>query len=704
MKSVPFIIDASYVKIDDENIGLLFENNSVTAFLSSDSSSCISSAKGFGKTFLLKVKRKRIPQGIRCIPQNQELDTIANISFGKNLLTQLSDYHNWVLLWKLSISLAVIKLECYENDVYRKMIFKELDQSLLDILDRELCNTPCEILNHILSFGNKELGLITRKVASVVAAINRVNQAYAIFIDSVDEKLRTCLYDGDDHSVAHGGTDTNIWYYAQYSILEAIFDLGKTEKHIKVYCGIRQEANECHELYPTELHQQLSSLIKELRYSYDDLKTMFSLYVNYLDDSYLIYPEHKKNNPIMAFFGNDSLKNLHANETEEVFHYVYRHSLKRPRDIMDMCFAICKDCPRVYDVNLFKQIVNDKAREIAADYLFRTEPFLVDLKKDEFVSFFKYLNSNIFRKDELIDICSRYNKSEDNPICLRGECERCDNAHPFCTLYNVGLLGRIKDDEGLVGEKVQYFLPPGHSLNTDKSKLPTSELYFLHPSISDMLKASTSSISLCKSFVVGDSKPITQVEIESAINDIKIPKTIFLSSTDYDNQDLRPAIYSFLKNDLHIGKVLAFAEPDFPVDVKLHSHDNCIKNVALCDTFILIVGPRYGSTYIGTLYIDDLQKQYNREVSITWGEYWRACDLGKKIIVFLKESVSNDMWLYKLNKKEGKTITLPQSYNKPDDLLAFINVLQQKKHGNWRYLYRDIDDLKRQIREIIING
>jgi hypothetical protein len=543
MRKLPFVIDASNLHINDEDLSLLlFENNLVKVFLESDSNSCISSAKGFGKTFLLKVKRQKIQKNtsIHCIPQSQELDTIGDISISKNLLSILSDYHKWVALWKISISLSVIKAECKENREYNTAIsntFRTLDEtskksseinnkSLYGILEQGFCDTPCEILSYILSFGNKGLLKMIKRVPNVMAAFNRVNHAYAIFIDSIDEKLISCLYSEEESSTKSIRARTNIWYYAQYSLLEAIHNLSKTVSHIKIHCGIRQEVIQDHSRCPTDLHQQISNLVTKIDYSCKDLKEMFYKYVDCLDESYLICPEHKKNDKSMAFFGREFIENINVKENEDPFYYIYRHSLKRPRDIMDMCIAICERSDIRKDINEFRRTVNNKAVNILEYYLHNIEPFIVDeFNKDSIESFInKYIDTNIFVKEGLIEICSKYNTT----ACPRNKCDQCKEQHPFCTLYNIGLLGYIKSNKGIndINVMEQYFLPPGHSLYPVKATLPPeSKLYFLHPAVYDWLKIkkNRSDINDSQQFAIGDSKSITQEQIDDVID--KIEKT-----------------------------------------------------------------------------------------------------------------------------------------------------------------------------------
>ena len=70
-------------------------------------------------------------------------------------------------------------------------------------------------------------------------------------------------------------------------------------------------------------------------------------------------------------------------------------------------------------------------------------------------------------------------------------------------------------------------------------------------------------------------------------------KWIFaIISTDYDLSDERRAIIDFLREKNCIPS--AFEEPDFPVQDRVHSHDNCIAALTRSDFAILIIKERYG--------------------------------------------------------------------------------------------------------------
>ena len=105
---------------------------------------------------------------------------------------------------------------------------------------------------------------------------------------------------------------------------------------------------------------------------------------------------------------------------------------------------------------------------------------------------------------------------------------------------------------------------------------------------------------------------------------------IFLSSTCLDLVDLRSGLKESLEEMGY--QVWASEFPDFPVDSSLGAQDNCLRNVARADQYVLIVNDRYGAAYEGTAYP-------KRPVSVTWYEYLRALECKKPIRILVRERI-----------------------------------------------------------------
>src|SRR5262245_33096735 len=103
------------------------------------------------------------------------------------------------------------------------------------------------------------------------------------------------------------------------------------------------------------------------------------------------------------------------------------------------------------------------------------------------------------------------------------------------------------------------------------------------------------------------------------------PRT-FLSSTCYDLADARAALGAHL--EILGFEVLLSERSTFGVAPKQHAHDAALQQVDNADYFVLIIGGRRGSTYVGS------------DKSITNEEYRRALRRKIPIMVFLQRSVA----------------------------------------------------------------
>lgn len=114
-----------------------------------------------------------------------------------------------------------------------------------------------------------------------------------------------------------------------------------------------------------------------------------------------------------------------------------------------------------------------------------------------------------------------------------------------------------------------------------------------------------------------------------------IPR-VFISSTCYDLNEIRDTLEVFLES-LFFDAILSdkghvYYQPG------LHTHDSCLKEVSNCDLFILVIGGRYGGTYIG-----------DENKSIVNAEYDSAVKESIPIVSFIKKSVWDNHFFYKKN-------------------------------------------------------
>lgn len=159
----------------------------------------------------------------------------------------------------------------------------------------------------------------------------------------------------------------------------------------------------------------------------------------------------------------------------------------------------------------------------------------------------------------------------------------------------------------------------------------------------------------------------------------------FLSSTCYDLSDLRAEIESFLSSKKYT--LLLSDRADFPLSPGTHRHDVCIENVKRCDLFILVIDGRFGGSY----YKDST-------ISITWAEFREAAKNKKKIIAFVRRTVFDERQLYKLNLKQGITIT--PNYTKDSRVFYFIDEVQTHPDGIWCQPFDNSVQLKEMLNNL----
>ena len=106
---------------------------------------------------------------------------------------------------------------------------------------------------------------------------------------------------------------------------------------------------------------------------------------------------------------------------------------------------------------------------------------------------------------------------------------------------------------------------------------------------------------------------------------------------------------------------------------------------------------RYGSTYSGELYkdfLDNIREESNDKIknpSISFMEYYVARKMGKRIYVFVDETVYNEKQIYS-HVIKGNTIYDPVFADKVD-IFHIINFITHQKVDNWFRLYSDLHNL-----------
>lgn len=302
----------------------------------------------------------------------------------------------------------------------------------------------------------------------------------AIFIDQVDKSWEDVMSNYYDPKNIHKLERLqNIWYSCQIGLIKAIDEYVTRKHHLKIYSAFRQEILGKLKEDPNYLRYLDKMLI--LSYKKEHLKGIFKKAIKIFEPkNNLSKPEKIDEDIIEAFLGLREVKpfRIQTNETEDIFDYMYRHSIQRPRDIFFIVSGISEKMPNERNEYLIKTLINQRSK------LNFVHDYIQDLKRLMDIDFdlvYSFINKNILKRKEIVTICGEYNKKAASFYCDEN-CDECKGTHLFCSLYNIGLIGVVENDLFNPNRKIQRFLEPEErELIITGSKIPLSEAYLLHP-------------------------------------------------------------------------------------------------------------------------------------------------------------------------------------------------------------------------------
>lgn len=700
-----WIEDADAIEITDKSLNVVYQNERVGRFINSSKMLGISGIKGQGKTFLLKVKRNKAADTVLCFPQNSMVDQLdSSIQINSSISKYMEDYTKWVCLWKIAIAVTIIKHSDFKFDLEK--IHREAPKGIQELLDINNKNfKPSIYVDYLLRMNRNILNKSISWTSVLLNMLQDIHSAVYIFIDKTDQAFSIDIHRiFGDSNMSRGPRNASYWQYCQYALANAAYDLFNVNNHIKVYYSIRQEALIDTSKLAPNLKRNIEAYIVNLEYGKKDLKCMFDMYVKHEDNDNLNSSQYKNTNPTRAFLGIDTIENKHVLKSEDVFDYIYRHSLKRPSDIMKICKQLSFDNKEL-DIIKIRNTINECAEGILSMYIAELSPFL-PYKIDDF---FIHINTNILNIDFIRYICNRYiNNKIDEYTCSR-DCMNCSNMHPFTVLYNIGLLGYVKED--INNHKfVQHFNRAGSSVFLEKLvQFPISNFYFIHPCLMDVIYEKRRQCGLVHftddNYIIGDTyefsnekKDMIEQNIALAEKELK-REDVFISSTIEDLEQVRNIIKNALM-DRGYNPVMS-EKNNFPLDAsklqRVHSHDYCIDKLLECGSLIFIMGKEYGGKYAGNKYDQYKQEIINnskgniKEPSISLMEFYVALKNNLLHYAFIDKQFDN-VEIRKQNWSED----IIKEYN-------FINHLETDNeiNDNWISRYDGDDDLATRIKQLV---
>lgn len=703
-----WIEDADAIEITDKSLKVVYWNERVERFVNSPKMLGVAGIKGQGKTFLLKVKRSMATEDVLCFPQNSMVDQVdSSIHINGSIFKYMEDYTKWVALWKIAIAITIIKYKDFKFDLEKLQKKAPIGiQELLEVSNKNF--KPSIYIVCLLSMNRKILSETISYTPFLLNMLQDIHSAVYVFIDKIDQAFSIDIHEiYGDSRMSRGPRNASYWQYCQYALANASYDLFNINNHIKVYYSIRQEALiDTNKLAPN-LKRNIDAYIINLEYSKEDLKRMFDVYVLNEDNDNLNSFEYKTTNPIRAFLGIETITNVHVSKNENAFDYIYRHSLKRPSDIMKICKNLSFDNKEL-DIAKIRSTVNECAGEIFSMYIDELSPFL-PYKIDDLLM---HINTNILNLNYIRYICNRYVNQKINEYTCSRDCIRCSNMNPFTILYNIGLLGYVKEDTNN-HRYIQYFNRAGSSVFLERLiRFPISNFYFIHPCLMDVINEDRRKCGLeCFSddnYIVGDSYEFTNEKVDNINTNIAIAERslrredVFISSTINDLEQVRNVIKKAL---IERGYNPVMSEKNnFPLNTremrKVHSHDYCIDKLLECGSVIFIIGREYGGKYSGKKY-----EQFKEEIitkskgeikapSISLMEFYVAVKNNLIHYAFIDKEFDN-----KENREQKWSNEIISEYQ-------FINHLETNDeiNDNWISRYDSNEDLSVRIKHIVFSS
>lgn len=706
-----WVEDADNLEIDSPELAIVFSNRRVQTYLNGKHALGIAGIKGQGKTFLIKVKRKRAELTCpNCIPRNMTVDTVdSSILIDDSLFKLLSEYKSWAKLWKTALCITIIRYVMDTIPEEHIDLPPNLCAQTVKILKCENKHAqPSFILNLMLQMNVKDVMCIFSDLPLLAQLVSGINRSILVFIDKIDQGFSGYARNFNKDSIAsHRSRNASIWQYAQFGLAEAAYDIYCIgTHHIKVYFTIRQEALIDCEKLNSDKARNIMSYITTLLYTKSDLEAMYSLYIANEDDSNLVMKDYKEDSPSKAFLGISKIKHGYIEEKEErVFDYIYRHTLQRPFDIMRICRALYLEGRDVGVASILRTI-NHESNAIFSLYIQELSDF-IPISIDTIYAMARMINSNVLSLEYMKEVCAILNKEINSEWVCNNVCHQCSNLQPFSILYNLGLIGVIKQNPA---DKVpiQKFMNVGNSiLGMRVHHLSESDYYFVHPALANYARDNRFNVGMNywsnEQIIVGDGcffdlkdRRILTGYIRRAVDQLKKEK-VFVSSTIEDLKEARGILrQTLVSRGLH---PVMSEMPDFDIsDAQVsHSHDHCIDELLKCKSVVFLIGESYGGVYKGEKYAkerDELiaeAKKAGKDItpSVSMMEFYVARKKNLTCYAFISKSLETRIY-DPLDKSVDGNISTE---------VKFINHIKEgnRIRGNWISAYIDFNDLAQRV-------
>lgn len=448
----------------------IYENKKISDFLDGSSISLLVASKGMGKTLLMRVKKKLMVdsrEGILVIPTTDaEFDEPK--LHGTYTTMGFSDILLWKDLWSLSVVFSILT-HIFTNSSNTKSSFlderiksigfdEELEKETLKEIKGNETYLPSYYLAKLLrTFSEGELHKLRLRM-NIVDELSDyyIKSAVVVFVDAFDQTL-TEAFPGN----------LEAWKNGQLGLAKAVHTLHTKNHHLKVLATIRQEAWAG---FIDDDREVIKGKALVLEHTERDLQNLFIKAIS----------RYTKHETLEAFLGVKSIQNECCNEREDSFHYIFRHSTGSARSLMQFGKALDEielaDMSEVERLSEIRETIDAVASEkVFADYLAGQKlMFMKTLVNEKRLRLLlQLIPSNVLTASSL--------KSINKTFCTRAKISE-RNAHPFCELFNSGLLGKVRFDT-VSGGQYQYFRKPFEFDWNHNEILQPNAIYLVHPGL-----------------------------------------------------------------------------------------------------------------------------------------------------------------------------------------------------------------------------
>lgn len=486
-------------------------------------------AKGMGKTLLLRHKRKHIEQVHKdylVIPRDSTADYVKlSSSPPKGMPKLMRDKVFWQDLWTLSIAISVLLNYPHSmSEPERSTALGEIDRANLPSeLTQELTNAlshlyviqraPSSVLDIFLQSSVKAVEKARSKGVQILTDLVKmhVKNGCAVFIDSFDQGLSNVFPE-----------DLDIWCSGQSGLLKAAWELTRHHRHLKIFVTIRQEA---FAFFNDKDMNNIKGSMLLIEYSKDDLQAIFSKAILHYEGDY----------SIEEFVGVSQIYNGYLKIREPIFDYIYRHTIGVPRWFMVIGEKIstarqdrglvAESAKNKQHQKLIAGIVNEESSVLARTYLeMEMSPFYKgDVPQTYISGVLGRIGSTVLSLANLTRISEKF---------LDGGWT--GTTHPFCLLYNFGMLGYVAKTPQGTGQKQAFKKPYQFDWNYDHVLPKDPSTYFLiHPSIHHLIQTKNYGFKF-NHVRIGDGLPWGKAEVAQ----VQAEKIRIFISYSHGNADM----------------------------------------------------------------------------------------------------------------------------------------------------------------------